>query len=627
MKMKTKRIMKRAVPIVMAVIMILGVVGSALSSMVTAHAVLQIDRSPYSYVKLSSVVASNVLRAGATNRSLKLTLVNDGNQNVSISNFDIIPSTALVQIHDIGRSSDFTLEPNQKITISFQMDIDSSIDEEIISESELTVYMNCEDSKNASEAIERTISLNNIDVKTPAPNITVNNDGGGYTEIEGSIAKPRMDIKIASSTPTSCKEGDTIDVIVLLTYYKSAVSLQGSTIKVEGENFSVINGMVSRNLQYESYKYSGKESYTKAVRYQLQTKKDLVSGYYPVNIKVEYYDDEETQTYTTENSFNVYIEGTKDDEEDDNNDTKTDLPTPQLIVDQYNYASETGNDYIMAGDTFSLNLRIKNTSNIPVVNTVVTLEEGLGFTLTDSSNSIYLDRLGAGETMEQNISIRAKPNTSTPSSQTGDIYTIAVKFNYQYINDKTYNTVTKDEKLAIPVVQKDRFEVGEPEPPMMMYVGEEAGIELSFVNKGTTDVRNITAVINGNIQNSGQSQYIGNLPAGEESSVSFSFSALEAGQVKASITLSYEDSNDIQREVVKEFTVDAQEMPTFDDMGMGGEVMDPGMMMPEETGFKMPIWGWILIGVGGIVVIVVVVVIIRKKRKAKKEQEDDDEDL
>ena len=385
--------------------------------------------------------------------------------------------------------------------------------------------------------------------------------------------------------------------------------------------------MVSRNLQYESYKYSGKESYTKAVRYQLQTKKDLVSGYYPVNIKVEYYDDEETQTYTTENSFNVYIEGTKDDEEDDNNDTKTDLPTPQLIVDQYNYASETGNDYIMAGDTFSLNLRIKNTSNIPVVNTVVTLEEGLGFTLTDSSNSIYLDRLGAGETMEQNISIRAKPNTSTPSSQTGDIYTIAVKFNYQYINDKTYNTVTKDEKLAIPVVQKDRFEVGEPEPPMMMYVGEEAGIELSFVNKGTTDVRNITAVINGNIQNSGQSQYIGNLPAGEESSVSFSFSALEAGQVKASITLSYEDSNDIQREVVKEFTVDAQEMPTFDDMGMGGEVMDPGMMMPEETGFKMPIWGWILIGVGGIVVIVVVVVIIRKKRKAKKEQEDDDEDL
>ena len=38
MRMKTKRILKRAVPIVMAVIMILGVIGSAMMSMMTAHA-------------------------------------------------------------------------------------------------------------------------------------------------------------------------------------------------------------------------------------------------------------------------------------------------------------------------------------------------------------------------------------------------------------------------------------------------------------------------------------------------------------------------------------------------------------------------------------------------------------
>ena len=94
---------------------------------------------------------------------------------------------------------------------------------------------------------------------------------------------------------------------------------------------------------------------------------------------------------------------------------------------------------------------------------------------------------------------------------------------------------------------------------------------------------------------------------------------MEPGTVKASITLSYEDSNDIQREVVKEFTVEAQPMPTFDDMGMG-DMMDPGMMEPVDEGFHMPVWGWILIAV-------VVVVIIRKKIKAKKAQEDDDEDI
>ena len=623
MKAKTRKIVKKAAPIVMAVIMVLSVIASALSSMMTAYA-LEIDRSPFSGLQIDSVVASNALRAGTSDRKISMYLSNGGEKEVSISDLGIFPSTDLITVHDVSRTSDLTLKSNERARINFKMDIDAAIDQELAAESELEVQMSCKNDEVVdTESVIRKISLSSIEV--PAPRFPVD-DSGDSTQIEGSIAKPRMDIKIASSTPTSCKEGETIDVIVLLTYSKNYVSLQSSSISVSGDNFSVINGMVSRNLQYESYKYKGSENFTKAVRYQLQAKKNLVSGYYPVNIKVEYLDYDETQTYTSENSFNVYIEGTKDVEEPEN-PNKVDLPTPQLIVDQYSYASETGNDYIMAGDTFSLNLKIKNTSNIPVVNTVVTLEEGLGFTLTDSSNSIYLDRLGAGATMEQNISVRAKPNTSTPSSQTGDIYTITVKFNYQYINDKTYNTVTKDEKLAIPVVQKDRFEVGEPEPPMMMYVGEESGIELTFVNKGTTEVRNITAVISGNIQNDGQSQYIGNLPAGEESSVSFSFTAAEAGMVKAAITLSYEDSNDIQREVVKEFTVEAQEMPKFDENMNGGEMMDPGMMEPVDEGFKMPIWGWILIGVGGVAIVVVIIVIIRKKRRAKKEQEEDDEDI
>ncbi len=643
MKAKTRRTVKRAVPIVMAVIMVLSVIVSALSSAVTAYAD---DDSESRTSNLANAVRASAYKDITLKASIGaipgqtvdsfITFSNNGNYSVDIKN--VVIEEEATPFSFMPEENEFTVPAKGTYDLNVAVETSSSAPKGTYQELKVGFDIgksnDDEDSIIDLELVPKTlrnairVSDNGAKPSRVADKVLVQSDDSdsGYTEVEGSIAKPRMDIKVASSTPTSCKEGDTIDLIILLTYSKNNVSLQSSSISVTGDNFSVINGMVSRNLQYESYKYKGSENFTKAVRYQLQTKNNLVSGYYPVNIKVEYLDYDETQTYTSENSFNIYIEGTKDEEKPDDT-TKVDLPTPQLIVDQYSYASETGNDYIMAGDTFSLNLKIKNTSNIPVVNTVVTLEEGLGFTLTDSSNSIYLDRLGAGETMEQNISVRAKPNTSTPSSQPGDIYTIAVKFNYQYVNDKTYNTVTKDEKLAIPVVQKDRFEVGEPEPPMMMYVGEESSIELTFVNKGTTDVRNITAVISGNIQNDGQSQYIGNLPAGEESSVSFTFNAVEAGMVKAAITLTYEDSNDIQREVVKEFTVEAQEMPKFDDNMGGGEMMDPGMMEPMDEGFKMPIWGWILIGVGGVAVLVVVIVIIRKKRKAKKEQEEDDEDI
>lgn len=618
MKMKTKRIMKRAVPIVMAVIMILGVIGSALSSMVTVQA-LTVNPSKYSSLGMSAVTARQ-LRAGDTDRRVTLTFTNHDRRDIKVTDFGMSCDNSFIEVHEYS-TQDFTIEANGNHKVSFMIDIESNIDSDDIEGAVVSVFMHCSNSYDDDEDVEKTISLSNIDVETPAPNVTVKPgySDGGYTEIEGSIAKPRMDIKVSSTTPTSCKEGDTIDVIVLLTYYNSAVSIQGSTISVEGENFSVINGMVSRNLRYESYKYSGKESYTKAVRYQMQAKKDLVSGYYPVKISVKYYDDEETTEYTAENSFNIYIEGSKKSETDED-DKKTDIAKPYLIVEQYEYKSETGNDYIMAGETFSLKLSIKNTSNIlPVENILVTLTEPEQFTLTSSSNTIYMDRLGAGGSIEKEINVRAKSNAPAGS------HAIKLDFTYQYIDDEVRKDGTSTENIAIPIIQRDRFEVGEIEPPMMMYVGEESGIELTFVNKGTTEVRNITAVINGNIQNPGQSQYVGNLPAGEESSVNFAFSALEPGTVKAFVTLSYEDSNDIQREVVKEFTVEAQEMPKFDDMGMGG--MDPGMMEPMEQESHMPVWGWIAIVVGGAAVVVVIIIIIRKKRKAKKAQEDDDEDI
>ena len=350
MKAKTRRTVKRAVPIVMAVIMVLSVIVSALSSAVTAYA-LEIDRSPFSGLQIDSVIASNALRAGTTNRKISMYLSNGGEKEVSISDLGIYPSTDLITVHDVSKTSDLTLKSNERARINFKMDIDASIDQETAAESALEVQMSCnnKDENIEHEPVIRRISLSSIEV--PAPRFPVD-DSGDSTQIEGSIAKPRMDIKVASSTPTSCKEGDTIDLIILLTYSKNNVSLQSSSISVTGDNFSVINGMVSRNLQYESYKYKGSENFTKAVRYQLQTKTNLVSGYYPVNIKVEYLDYDETKTYTSENSFNVYIEGTKDGDEPEN-PTKVDLPTPQLIVDQYSYASETGNDYIMAGDTFS----------------------------------------------------------------------------------------------------------------------------------------------------------------------------------------------------------------------------------------------------------------------------------
>ena len=156
----------------------------------------------------------------------------------------------------------------------------------------------------------------------------------------------------------------------------------------------------------------------------------------------------------------------------------------------------------------------------------------------------------------------------------------------------------------------------------MMYAGEENMIEVTFINKGTTEVRNISAEISGNMANPGQSQYIGNLQPGAENSADFTLQALEPGQMNGTVLLTYEDSNGTQREITKEFTVEVMEMPVYD------VPMDPGMMEPVDEGFVMPFWGWLAIGVGGVVVVIVVAVVVTKKVKAaKKKQEEEDEDF
>ena len=101
-----------------------------------------------------------------------------------------------------------------------------------------------------------------------------------------------------------------------------------------------------------------------------------------------------------------------------------------------------------------------------------------------------------------------------------------------------------------------------------------------------------------------------------------------AGTISGVITLTYEDANGKIQTVSKDFTATAEE---YSDPWGG---MDPGMEEPmpdepQQTG--LPVWGWVLIVLGGAAVVVVIVVVVRKRKKAKAlanlEAEDNDEDI
>ncbi|MEA5134799.1 MAG: hypothetical protein VB035_01520 [Candidatus Fimivivens sp.] len=257
----------------------------------------------------------------------------------------------------------------------------------------------------------------------------------------------------------------------------------------------------------------------------------------------------------------AYVED-KDDDDDDKKES--DSPIPYIIVDSYSY----GNGSVTAGDEFTLKLILRNTSKTHSLENIVMNVSPMGvFSMASSSNTFFIPKLQAGSIMEHSITLNAGLTKVTDDK---DANSIDIKFTYQYAGTdvKKLESGTSNEKITLPVNFPDRFELGIPESDDTAYIGEDFNVSVPMVNKGRSGVYNLTAFVRGDgIKNQGQTQYIGNLNAGTESSADFSLQYLEPGDYSGEIVVTYEDANMNPKEMVSVFNVTVEEM--------GGEPMEP----------------------------------------------------
>lgn len=272
----------------------------------------------------------------------------------------------------------------------------------------------------------------------------------------------------------------------------------------------------------------------------------------------------------------------------------------------------------LAGNECTLTLDLLSTSgDEALTDLLVTLALPEGVTLASGNSTAYIGSMAAGS--GTSVSFQLLPGANF----TGGVATIGVSLSA--VGKDTGVAVSSSTNVTVPVMQPERFELTNLEAPETMYLGEEGYVSLTFVNKGKSSINNLSAEISGeNIANPGQSQYLGNVAAGTENSVDFNVKASNAGTLKGTITLSYEDDQGNVKTMTKDFSCDVQEMPNNND---GMDDFDPGIVEPEKTG--LPIWAKALIGVAVVAVIAGVVVFIRKKRKEKAlgTLEDEDEDI
>ncbi len=145
--------------------------------------------------------------------------------------------------------------------------------------------------------------------------------------------------------------------------------------------------------------------------------------------------------------------------------------------------------------------------------------------------------------------------------------------------------------------------------PESTYAGEEATVTMAYVNKGKADIANVEASIEGEgIESAVPSQYLGNVASGGTGAVGFAFTPLAAGEVNATLRISYEDPNGEAK--TRDFPITLNVSESIPDT-------DEGMDLEPEPEPTVPLWAWIAGGAALAVPAVALAVVLARRRRAR----------
>ena len=305
---------------------------------------------------------------------------------------------------------------------------------------------------------------------------------------------------------------------------------------------------------------------------------------------------------------------TPDDSKDNNEPVAA---QPYVIISSYSY----GKGDLVAGETRNVTMTFRNTSKtMAVENMMVTITMPDAMMLTSSSNSFYIESLAAEGTITKTVNVTVKPTAAAQS------HSMTLDFTYDYMDGSTRRNAKTTETISMPVLQVDRFTVTGIDLSPQIFIGEETGLSVNFVNKSRTEIYNLSAKLSCEaLTNNGEEQYLGNLGSGTTSSADFYITPSDAGDIVGEVIITYEDTNMNQRTVTVPFTTKAMSYEdVYGPMDPGIDPgFDPGMAEEPTDNGGFP-WFWV---VAGVVVLGGGAFVLLKLRKNKKESVDDDEDI
>lgn len=336
----------------------------------------------------------------------------------------------------------------------------------------------------------------------------------------------------------------------------------------------------------------------RSVVFKMMAKSETVTESYHSYIETNYYAEGQTpdSAQTTSEYVGLYVLGASEG-----------ASKPKLIVEKYDY----GDDYVYAGQDFTLDLWIKNTSSAAGTRNIkVTLSsEDNVFTPVDSSSSFFVSNIGPNQVSKHTINLKTKIDASVK------IYALTTKMEYEDSSGNAYdqnnNPFEETEVLSVAVAQPVRLETSELVLPFEIYSGQPFYIEQEFYNMGKSTMYNMMVKLEG-VQTNEGSYFVGNFEAGRSDYFSAQIFTQEMGQFDGKLVYSFEDALGNISTVDKDFSYSVIEAPVFEGEFPGGPI-DPGMPMEEPSNN-----GWVKYAIGAAILFAVALFFILRSRKKKR---------
>jgi hypothetical protein len=373
---------------------------------------------------------------------------------------------------------------------------------------------------------------------------------------------------------------------------------------------------VISQMDYTLYRSGGAETgETIEFEYNLKLLKKVTSGVKKVDFIVSYTDwnawsngDRTVKTMTVSvyvNVINGYTAETPG--------TTPVVSQPKLILESYSFST----DKIYAGEEFELSFTLKNTSTVEAVQNIQisiadTADTGKLLPAENGSNTIYIAKIEKGESYTVAYKMQSAADIEPKAYKLG--------LSLAYEGAKNVVAYTATDTISVTILQKVRLKFDTPVFYDECYVGSTCGAYLAMYNMGRSSVYNCMVSVEGDGLQLEETYFGGTVAAGSTMSADFNIITNTAGQIDGFIVVTYEDSLGEQMEERIPISLYVNDMGGMD----GGGVVDPGFEEPGiyepgiDTGAGvstgLPLWAWIVIGVGVLGCAAVVLLVLKKRR-------------